>query len=70
METLKIKATHSNQTEDDFINQQQIEVLRKKVAEYESRLYNQGGSKFSNYKLRDYESTQVFEQKALYDLKS
>lgn len=32
LETLKIKATHSNPTEDDFINQQQIEVLRKKVA--------------------------------------
>jgi hypothetical protein len=33
-ETLKMKTSNQNQAEEEFINQQQIEVLRKKVAEY------------------------------------
>lgn len=59
----------SHENEDDFINQQQIEVLRKKVAEYESRIYSQQNI-FKNFKVKDYESGHVFEQKVIYDLKS
>jgi hypothetical protein len=44
--------------EEDFINQQQIEVLRKKVAEYESKLYAQNSK--LNFKARDFESGQLF----------
>lgn len=69
-ETLKLKSAGNNQAEEDFINQQQIEVLRKKVAEYESRLFNFNGSRINNFKSRDYESTHVFEQRAIYELKA
>lgn len=31
---MKIKTDHSQPTGEDFINQQQIEVLRKKITEY------------------------------------
>lgn len=45
--------------------------MRKKVAEYETRLFNQNSSKLANnYKVRDYESQYVFEQKVIYDLKN
>lgn len=73
VESLKIKANHNKnpQSEEDLINQQQIEVLRKKIAEYESRLFNDNFTKnVSGYKVRDYESSYVFEQKVIYDLKS
>ena len=45
--------------EEDFITQQQIEVLRKKVSEYESRLFSQQAM-LKNFKPRDYESGYIF----------
>ena len=76
IETLKLKMNDSgNQKEEDFINQQQIEVLRKKVAEYESKLHHYSNySKTNiNYQIsdynKDYDAVRIFENKLIYDLK-
>lgn len=46
-------------------------MLRKKVAEYESRLNSSNTQNMiKTYKTRDYESIHVFEQKVIYDLKA
>ena len=76
IETLKLKMNDSgNQKEEDFINQQQIEVLRKKVAEYESKLhhYSNHSKTNINYQIsdynKDYDAVRIFENKLIYDLK-
>ena len=38
---MKVKINHTNVNEEDLISQQQIEMLQKKLAQYEAKLsYN------------------------------
>jgi len=45
-------------------------MLKKRLAEYEAKLSYNAESLMKTYRLRDYESVHVFEQKAIYDLKA
>lgn len=76
IETLKLKMNDSgNHKEEDFINQQQIEVLRKKVAEYEAKIhhYSSYSKTNMNYQIsdynKDYDAVRIFENKLIYNLK-
>lgn len=55
---------------EDIVSQQQIQMLKKKVAEYEARIYHNLDSLSTGYKSRDYDSIHVFEERVIYDLKA
>ena len=75
IENLKLRISAMDdpaKNEENIMNQQQIEGLKKQIAEYESRIYKQNNSKTPciNFRGHDFVNGHVFEQKIVYELKS
>lgn len=56
---------------DNYISQQQLDTLHKKIEHYESQILNQGGVIYDklNNKTYDYYNGKVFEETLIYELK-
>lgn len=56
---------------DNYISQQQLETLHKKIQHYENQILNQGGTIYDklNNKTYDYFNGKVFEETLIYELK-
>lgn len=50
-------------------NLEEIEYLKHKITEYETKISSMGYQKHQNYRISDIEHTQVFEKKVIYQLK-